>query len=220
MNTLYDLLEVGEDASKEEIEKSYARLVLEFRQDIKFDALTNKKNENIVKNLRIAYEILVDDEKRKKYDRKLAQLRAEELESNTNKNQKINEEDKKNENILENERINEKVNENEEDSKKLSIEEKESIKKNAEKEFDKNIKIVEEYVKSYNNAYTKYKINESIKKTTEIIIVIFVFILILYILFLIPPTRRIFINLYEENEVIKIFVDIIKNVINSILKRK
>ena len=51
MVTIYELLEVEEDASKEEIEKAYSRLVLEFRQDIKFDSEKNKENEMIVNRL-------------------------------------------------------------------------------------------------------------------------------------------------------------------------
>ena len=79
MVTIYDLLEVEEDASKDEIEKAYSRLVLEFRQDIKFSDETNKENEMIVNKLKLAYEILTDDDKRKKYDYQLAQKRAENL---------------------------------------------------------------------------------------------------------------------------------------------
>lgn len=79
MVTIYDLLEVEEDASTEEIEKAYSKLVLEFRQDLKFDDVKNKENEMIVNKLKLAYDILSDDEKRKKYDEQLAQKRAENL---------------------------------------------------------------------------------------------------------------------------------------------
>lgn len=79
MVTIYDLLEVEEDASKEEIEKAYSKLVLEFRQDMKFDSEKNKENEMIINKLKLAYEILSNDEKRKKYDEQLAQKRAENL---------------------------------------------------------------------------------------------------------------------------------------------
>jgi DnaJ-class molecular chaperone len=44
MVTIYDLLEVSEDASKEEIEKAYSRMVLEFRQDINFDSEKEEKD--------------------------------------------------------------------------------------------------------------------------------------------------------------------------------
>ena len=208
MVTIYELLEVEENASKEDIEKAYSRLIFEFRQDMKFDAQTNKENENIVKNLRIAYEILSDDEKRKMYDTKLEQLRAEKSNSDINREKEKNDMTEKSDGLPP----------NKEETKILTAEEKENIKKNAQNEFDKNVKIVEEYVKSYNKAYTKYKINEKFKKIIEITIVILVFILLVYILFLIPQTRKIFINLYEENDIIRIFVDIIKNIINSIFK--
>ena len=79
MVTIYDLLEVEENASKEEIEESYKRLILEYHQDPNLSEEENKENEMILNKLKIAYEILSNDEKRKKYDNDLSKKRAEDL---------------------------------------------------------------------------------------------------------------------------------------------
>ena len=49
MVTIYDLLEVAENASKEEIEKSYQNLLLEYKIDPILSEQENKENEMILK---------------------------------------------------------------------------------------------------------------------------------------------------------------------------
>ena len=79
MVTIYDLLEVSENASKEEIEKSYKTLRMRYRISPNLTEQENKENEFIIKKLKMAYDILINDEKREKYDKDLAQKRAEDL---------------------------------------------------------------------------------------------------------------------------------------------
>ena len=79
MTTIYDLLEINEDASKEEIENAYNKIILEFHIDPKLDNQANMDNEKILNKIKIAYEILMDDEKRSRYDKELAKRRAEDL---------------------------------------------------------------------------------------------------------------------------------------------
>ena len=79
MVTIYELLEVQENASKEEIEKSYQKLILEYQKNPSLSEEENNQNEMILNKLKIAYEILSNDEKRKKYDNDLAKKRAEDL---------------------------------------------------------------------------------------------------------------------------------------------
>ena len=68
MVTLYQLLGVEEDASKEEIKSAY-----EIR--IKHPALDESKKNKV----RMAAEILLNDAKREKYNKDLADYRAQEL---------------------------------------------------------------------------------------------------------------------------------------------
>ena len=63
--TIYDLFDIAENASKDEIEEAYSKLVYEYRQDPSNDEATNKENEMIVNRLKIGYEILIETQKRK-----------------------------------------------------------------------------------------------------------------------------------------------------------
>ena len=67
MKNYYDELEVSKTASKEVIEKVYKTLAKKYHPDITNE--TNKQAaEEKFKNISEAYEILSDDEKRRKYD--------------------------------------------------------------------------------------------------------------------------------------------------------
>ncbi len=79
MITLYQLLGVSETAPMEEIEAAF-----------KIRA-SNEKDEKRINQLRMASEILLDDQKRKKYDSDLANYRAKQLLNSINTNYKVKE---------------------------------------------------------------------------------------------------------------------------------
>lgn len=247
MITIYELLDVEEDASKEEIESAYSRLVLEYRQDIKFDEKTNKENEVILNRLKLAYEILTDDAKRKRYDNDLAQKRAESLIENVvvsePKQEEIVEESdgviQSNETNAESyeekapskEVYTEKVQEvkSEEVEETLTDKEKSEIRKAAQKEFKQKLKKVKQAEAEYNEAYNKayndylrkmgYKVEEpwTFKRVRNLIISILVLILVIVILWNIPPVKEMLNNLYEENFIIKAIVDLINAIKDTLL---
>lgn len=63
----YEILGVPRDASKEDIKKAYRRLAMKYHPDMNKD--DPKKAEERFKEISEAYEVLVDDEKRARYDR-------------------------------------------------------------------------------------------------------------------------------------------------------
>ena len=70
MKTLYEILEVSENASKEVIEKAYKVLAKRYHPDLQDEK--NKKNaEENMKKINEAFEILMDDQKREQYDNEL-----------------------------------------------------------------------------------------------------------------------------------------------------
>ncbi|MBR3613787.1 MAG: DnaJ domain-containing protein [Clostridia bacterium] len=243
--TVYDLLEVSEDASKEEIEKSYLYLINEYKTDPRNPQEVNNENEMILKKMKLAYDILIDDEKRKKYDAELARKRAEELIKNVTVSSSDSEEiDKKvEENIPENEISNveqiqhdeiEKYEEDddyEDDTTKIELtdNEKKKLKKAAEKEFKNNLKKVqkaeEEYNRAYNEAYNNYlrkmgytvKEPWTLKRLKNLIIGLFVIIVVCILIWILPPTKNLLIRIYEENFIIKSLIDIIVMVFNAII---
>ena len=234
--TIYDLLEVDEKASKEEIEKSYLKLANEYKVDPKLSQLENDDNEIILKKLKLAYDILTDDEKRSRYDADLAKKRTEEL----IKNVEVQEEkEEKEENVIEQEDEPEnqsKETENEESEEKdeeeteiqLTKEEKKKLQKAAKKEFKENLKKAqkadEEYNRAYNEAYNNYlrkmgyivKEPWTWKRVRNLIIGLLVIFLICILIWFLPPTRKLLIQIYEENFVVKSLVDIVLMFTNAV----
>lgn len=247
MVTIYDLLEVDEKASKEEIEKSYQRLILEYGQDPKLTPKENADNEIILNKVKIAYEILINDEKRAIYDKDLSKKRAEELIKNVSVTEEkvqeepkvqeetsneINNSNKYNDDEYDDSEDEEELNYNEiEDNQEvtLSKEEQKRVQKAAQNEFRANLKKAqkaeEEYNKAYNEAYNSYmrkmgyKVKEPItlKKIMNIVIFIIATIIVCTIAWIIPPIRNLFINLYNENIIIKALVDIVGMLFEAII---
>lgn len=74
MSNLYEILEVSEKASKEVIEKAYRVLAKKYHPDLQMQE--EKQNaEKKMKQINEAYDILSNEEKRKEYDRTLAEER-------------------------------------------------------------------------------------------------------------------------------------------------
>lgn len=241
MLTVYDFLEVDEKATKEEIEKAYQRLILEYHTVPKLSEEEKQKREIILNKLKFAYEILVDDEKRKKYDKQLATSRAEELIKNVStekfENKKTNKDQNEIKEILKQEfNSNIPTNNNQPNTSyendeeiNLTFEEKKKIKKAAQKEFKKNLKKAqkaeEEYNKAYNDAYNNYlrKMGYTIKepwtfkRIKKLIITLIVIIAIFYLIWIIPPIRNLLIGIYEKNFIVKSLVDIVVIIFNAII---
>lgn len=240
--TVYDLLEVDEKASKEEIEKSYLKLVNEYKMDPKLSQEENNDNEIILKKLKLAYDILSNDEKREKYDAELAKKRAEELIKNVTvqpAQAEVTETVETEKNVQEPapkeevhyKTVNKEIEyeEAEEQEIQLTDEEKKKLQKAAEKEFKGNLKKAqkaeEEYNRAYNEAYNNYlrKMGYTVKepwtwkRVKNLIITILGIIIACTIIWLLPPTRNLLIQIYEENFIVKSLVDIVAMLFNAII---
>ena len=250
--TVYDLLEVKEDASKEEIERSYLKLVNEYKVDPNQLEETRNQNELILKKLKLAYDILSDDAKREKYDSDLAQKRAEELIKNVTVKKEEPQEEKvevaktevvqnnvqeaPKDNVPEVQNVKYKKVEKQdiyEDESRPEVElsdvEMKKIKKAAEKELKDNIKKAqkaeEEYNRAYNEAYNNYlrKMGYSVKepwtwkRVKNLIITILAIIITCTVIWLLPPTRNLLTQIYEENFIVKSLVDIVVMLFDAIV---
>lgn len=241
MVTIYDLLEVDEKASKEEIQKAYQKLVLEYAQDPNLTAEENADNELIMNKVKIAYTILMDDAKRDKYDKDLAKKRAEELlknvsvkseetepESNTQSNEEIDDDEYDDGDYDDSYENNESMNTQETEDVELSKEEQKRVQKAAQDEFKANLKKAQkaeqEYNKAYNEAYNNYmrklgyNVKEpiTVKRVMNVVIFIVVTIVVCIIAWLIPPIRKMLVDIYNENFIIKSLVDIVGMIFKSI----
>ena len=170
--------------------------------------------EDKMKQINEAYNILSDDGKRKKYDEELKVKREQEKENlqenfsqghsnNVHKDEDYN-------NISEAER-------------RYRDMQRRRYEENLKKE---QIKMQEKMQEQYQNAYYNYlrslgyKIKEkwTWQKTKKLLLIITVMIIVLVVLWLIPTTRNIMINIYNSNIIIKIIVDIILGIFTAFFK--
>lgn len=210
MNTLYEILEVSENASKEVIEKAYRVLAKKYHPDLQTPE--NKQiAETKMKQINEAYDVLSNEEKRRAYDEELGAKR--EAQHKEKEQEFYQEESFSNSNS---QRVQSPADEQAErrvrDMQRRRYEQElkkqqEQMKKQMEKEMQQQ----------YENAYYNYlrslgyKIKEkwTWQKTKKLCIIILVMIGIGIILWLLPPTHDMMVSLYENNRIVKIIVDII-----------
>lgn len=243
--TIYDLFDIAENASKDEIEEAYSKLVYEYRQDPSNDEATNKENEMIVNRLKIGYEILIDPQKRKAYDSKIAQERANDLLSQVQVSTPKEEAPAPAEEVVEEkpaqpvgvkitEAKQQAINEIPDDEVPaqnnqagLTSDERQRIQDAAREEFDNNLQRAkqaeQEYKEAYTKAYNNYIKNEKkevlkgkLRKIKTTAIVIFAVVLTCFIMWLIPPVRKMLTDLYNDNTFVRIVVDLIRGLFSAI----
>lgn len=87
MSTLYELFKVNENATQDEIKEAYDKIISKANSLPQNDKIIEK-----IRRIKIAYGILSNPEKRKKYDIDLASKRADELLKNVQVKKSISEE--------------------------------------------------------------------------------------------------------------------------------
>lgn len=217
MQTLYEILEVSENASKEVIDKTYKILVKRYHPDLQTSEEDKKKAEVMMQKVNEAYDIISDDAKRLEYDSKLKEKRGEEENtknenndySNINENAQVYEQ----QNVEQKEQYYNKAKTEEtwqEKFAKLSPMEQRKVRKQIEKNANAEYrKIYEDYFRSLGY---RVKHKPTWKEIEAILIVIAIIIAIFYVGWIIPPIHNWMTQLYTDNVIIRIFVDLIKGI--------
>ena len=208
--TLYEILEVSENASAEVIEKAYKVLAKKYHPDLQ----TQEEKQNAemkMKQINEAYEVLGNEEKRRAYDRKLEQER-----------------NSQNYNTM-NAEVSQNVNNSNNRAEDFDYEKEQlKYKKKLQKEEEKQRKKMQENLnKEYENAYYDYlrslgykvKRKWSKENIKDFFIVILIMAIIITALWFIPPTHDWMVSFYEQNPILKTIIDIIIAIITGIFKR-
>lgn len=227
--TLYEVLEVSENASKEIIEKAYKVLAKKYHPDLQIPE-NKQMAEQKMKQINEAYDILSDDFKRKGYDEQLKSQR--ELERKFN-HTVYHSETTHTKNGVNSQRRPPEQAQNQYTSYQgqgMSKEEqryRQMQRKRYEEELLRRQRQMEQNMQEqYENAYYNYLRNLGYRikekwtweKTKKLIIIIFIMIGILLILWVIPPTHKMMLNIYEGNRIVKVVVDIILGIIKAFFK--
>ena len=211
MKTLYEVLEVSENASKEIIEKAYKVLAKRYHPDLQTEQ-NKKEAEKKMKQINEAYEVLSDEAKRKEYDLKLAEEKQQE---------KVQ---------MQQEAYRQKQYEQvyQETTRPMSEQEyREALKREYQKrreEQERQREIQEQYEQKYQQAYEGYlrrlgykiKYKWTWKRLKDLLITLLIIIAICAILWFFPPTKQLIMDFYNSNFIIQAVIDTIGNVLKGI----
>ncbi len=196
----YDILEINKNASPEIIEKAYKTLVKKYHPDLQQNNYKNNYEEKI-KKINEAYETLSNPEKKYNYDLYLKKFEISKDEYNKLYNENIN---LKNEiNYLKNNLFQIKNNLNHFDNKNQFVQ---------RKHYPFNLTYNNDYKTSFNNINLKNNYKNFFKNILAIFLTILFFIILIFILWNIPFTKNYFINLYNNNDALKLIINIFFNI--------
>lgn len=210
MKNYYEILEVDRKASKEIIEKAYKTLAKKYHPDVQ-EQNQKVKAEEKMKLINEAYSVLSNEEQRYEYD--------QQLEENTISVEKYQE--LVNENI----ELKRKIQNN--TTNKIQNQNQSNINHNQAynnsqtyNQQEYNTKINQAVNQAYHDAYIRdmkdrgYKIkykkdfNYYVRNFVALVLTITIFLVIVQI----PFIKKFFINMYEENILIRTFVDAFKQI--------
>ena len=210
MKTLYEILEVSENASKEIVEKAYKVLAKKYHPDLQAEG-DKQEAEKKMKQINEAYEVLSDEEKRKEYDVKLIQER-------------------KQEEVQEQSQTEYYQNQYTQPYQTQPMSEKEyreALKRQYQErreEQERQRQMQEQYEQRYQQAYEGYlrslgykiKYKWTWKRLRDLLITIFIIMVICTILWFFPPTNKLIMDFYNSNSIIQAVIDTIGNVFKGI----
>jgi len=211
MKTLYEILEVSENASEEIIEKAYKVLAKKYHPDLQ-QADNKVKAEEKMKEINDAYDILSNKQKRENYDNELSEKREEEKRKIINQAVEYKAEGYNNSKI---QNQYDKV----QDMRRRRYEEQ--LRRN---EQQMRSKMEQNMQQEYQNAYYNYlrslgyRIKEkwTWKRTKELIITLLIIVLIFTAIWYFPPTNKLLVDFYENNPIVHSLVDIVIAIVKAI----
>ncbi len=221
MKDLYKVLEVDRKASIDVIEKAYKVLAKKNHPDLQSTQEAKKQAEEKIKKINEAYEILKDEEKRRKYDLELEQEEKRNTINNTKYNNsgvngvtynKVNY--NRNVGTTNNTKCNNRTNyqsnydqNNQNSDTELTDKQRKKLNKKLQRKME------DEYLRAYGDYLTKngYKVAFRVnwRRLPYLLIIILVVIAIGAFLWYFPITNKYLVSLYEDNIIIKKIVDVI-----------
>ena len=187
MKNYYEILEVDKNASEEVIEKAYKTLAKKYHPDLQ----NNSNCQDKMRQINEAYEILSNDFKRREYDEKIKRqsVSIEEYNRIIQENNRLKKDLKRVANQRE-------MSQNQERLEEMSI-------------MQRYYEQIKKATKQPQMRYERKKTKISLEKIKKIVIYIAILIGIGLVLAIVPFTRKFFINLYNDNVIIKLLVDTI-----------
>lgn len=220
----YDILQVNKNASPEIIEKAYKVLAKKYHPDLQPEE-NKKQSEEIFKKINEAYEVLSNPEKKQAYDESL--LERERNNSNTAQERHTNNttnatsqqatNDFSRSNPLSEEEL--RYRQQQESLRKQQMQQERQYQEQLQREQElayqqelqqaKQKAYYDAYIQDLKNRGYKIKYKKTFKDYLKSFIALLITIFILFLIFQIPFVKKFFINLYEENPIFRLLIDVI-----------
>ena len=225
----YKILEVDKDASSEVIDKAYKALAKKYHPDLQEESNKAKAEEKL-KLINEAYSILSDPNSRAKYDSTLKEfeISQEDFSRLTKENQDLHNELNNLKNNSYKPKNNESnnvnnINYNNTEFNNIEPHQEKILKNKYEQELEYERQVQSAKEKAYHDAYIqdlknrgyKIKYKKAPKDYFKNFLALIITIAIVLLLVQIPFIKNFFINIYENNPIIKAIVDIFINLFNK-----
>ena len=213
----YEILEVDKNASQEVIEKAYRTLAKKYHPDLQQGNQQQVYAEKM-KIINEAYDVLSNTAKREKYNQKLEneRVKMERMRFEQMQNEAFSREQQ--ERIMqENYALKQQLN-------RMGINNKstdEGTIINMTRVLNQQINAArrqayhDAYIQDMKNRGYKIKYKHDFKYYLKLIVVLAITILICFIIYQIPPVKKFFAELYNDNIIFKAIIDIFKNTFSA-----
>lgn len=230
MNTLYEILEVSESASKEVIEKAYKVLAKRYHPDLQLPE-NKQMAEQKMKQINEAYDILSDDSKRKAYDEKLKSQREAENREKMEQANGVGQSNPTGAPYTGYANTNQYQNSSHQHRQQGMSPEEQRYREMQRRKYEEQLRQQQEQMQKqmeqqYENAYYNYlrslgyRIKEgwTWEKTKKMILTLLIMAGILLILWIFPPTHALMLHIYETNGIVKLIIDIIVGIVEALFQ--
>lgn len=211
----YKILQIDKDASSEIIKKAYTTLAKKYHPDLQEEGLKAKYEEKL-KLINEAYEVLSDEKQRAQYDIELSTKEDENIQLNDdllyeNKNLKEELQNLKNSKYYSNttQNINNQHTQEYNNDKTLNYDN--SLRYQQEIQQAREKAYYDAYIQDLKNRGYKIRYKKTWKDYLKSLISLVCTIFVLFLLWQIPFIRNIFVNMYQENGVLRALVDMVLN---------
>lgn len=207
MKKYYEILEVDKNASQEVIEKAYKTLAKKYHPDLQQGSMKQQYAEKM-KIINEAYEVLSDNYKRAQYNE---QLKREELQNQTMSRE--HQERLMQENYaLKQQLSNMGINKQQEDEGTIINMSRilEQQIRNARKQAYHDA-----YIQDMKNRGYRIKYKHDFKYYLKLIKTLGITILAIFLIYQIPFVKNFFIQLYNENRVFQVIINIFKDTLSA-----
>ena len=221
----YDWLEISKKASPEVIEKAYKALVKKYHPDLQEG--NKSEAEDILKKINEAYDVLSDSAKREQYDATLiddsvAKEDYDKLKQELNNLKQTPSQNNSQKHYTQTVNPNPARNTIQSDiDNQQQMEQERQRQAHAEQEYQRQVEAARR--KAYHDAYIQdlrnrgYKIRykKSFKDYIRIFVTFVIIVFVFWIALKIPFVQNWLKSIYNGNEIVRFFVDIIANMLNT-----